>query len=378
MKTNHRLRSAFLLILTFVLTACQSNWQILLIKDSQLSGEITREDVAYYIEKSLEATETVPLGQLLYDNGYSIIDQIDLTLQSGESQTFVWDEIAELAIISEEGAIIVGEKIFDPVSIAISPSMLLDEINVSILDIAPTVADAIGLPVLSGAQGQVRWAVQGPIDQAVMILLDGLQYDKLLSLIDQGVLPFFQNLNTIHAGLSVYPPITTSASAALLTSTPPQEAGVFGYGYRSTDSLTLFDLAAEMDMDVIAVEGASLPFNLRNAETILSGDRDGNGFSDDNVFTNSIEVIDANLPDILYIHFHEIDDMGHSYGPESTEYKSAIISVDQYLSEIYDALPKETFIVIFADHGMHETADGGNHGTLTAADMIIPIIFLEK
>jgi len=133
-----------------------------------------------------------------------------------------------------------------------------------------------------------------------------------------------------------------------------------------------------MDMDVIAVEGASLPFNLRNAETILSGDRDGNGFSDDNVFTNSIEVIDANLPDILYIHFHEIDDMGHSYGPESTEYKSAIISVDQYLSEIYDALPKETFIVIFADHGMHETADGGNHGTLTAADMIIPIIFLEK
>jgi len=378
MKTNHRLRSAFLLILTFVLTACQSNWQILLIKDSQLSGEITREDVAYYIEKSLEATETVPLGQLLYDNGYSIINQIDLTLQSGESKTFVWDEIAELAIISEEGAIIVGEKIFDPVSIAISPSMLLDEINVSILDIAPTVADAIGLPVLSGAQGQVRWAVQGPIDQAVMILLDGLQYDKLLSLIDQGVLPFFQNLNTIHAGLSVYPPITTSASAALLTSTPPQEAGVFGYGYRSTDSLTLFDLAAEMDMDVIAVEGASLPFNLRNAETILSGDRDGNGFSDDNVFTNSIEVIDANLPDILYIHFHEIDDMGHSYGPESTEYKSAIISVDQYLSEIYDALPKETFIVIFADHGMHETADGGNHGTLTAADMIIPIIFLEK
>lgn len=84
------------------------------------------------------------------------------------------------------------------------------------------------------------------------------------------------------------------------------------------------------------------------------------------------------MPDILYIHFHEIDDMGHEYGPDSEEYASAIIRVDQYLSEIYNTLPEETFIVIFADHGMHATANGGNHGTLTAADLTIPIIFLEK
>lgn len=378
MKTIHQKRFLLLIILIFTLTACQSRWQISLTTGDQKNGEIDREDVAFYIEKSFEETETVPLGQLLYHNGYSLIDQIEFTSGSGKSQTFVWDEIAELSSISETGEITIGEQIFEPVSIALSPSILIDEINVSILDIAPTVADVIGLPELSGAQGQVRWAAQGPIDQAVMVLLNGLQYDKLLSLIDQGGLPFFQDLNAIHAGLSVYPPITTSASAALLTSTPPQETGVFGYGYRSTDSLTLFDLAVENNMDVIAVEGASLSFNLRNAETILSGDRDGNGYSDDNVFANSLEIIESNSPDILYIHFHEIDDMGHAYGPDSTEYESAIIRVDQYLSEIYDALPEETFIVIFADHGIHKTANGGNHGTLTAADLIIPIIFLEK
>ncbi len=59
----------------------------------------------------------------------------------------------------------------------------------------------------------------------------------------------------------------------------------------------------------IAVEGASLPFNLRNAEVILSGDRDNNGWSDDNVYLNAVEVIQNNLPHLLYIHFHEIDDM---------------------------------------------------------------------
>lgn len=378
MKTNYRKRITLLIILTFALTACQSNWQIPLSTNGQASGEIDRGEVAFYIEKSLEETESVPLGQLLYHNGFSLIDQIEFTSESGEPKTFVWDEIAETTIISEKGEITVGEQKFEPVCINVATSTLVDEINYRILDIAPTITDALGLPDLPGAQGQVRWSAQGPIDQAVMIFLDGLQYEKLLSLIDQGVLPFFQNLNTIHAGLSVYPPITTSASAALLASTPPQEAGVYGYGYRTTDSPTLFDLAAENNRNIIAVEGASLSFNLRNAETILSGDRDGNGFSDDNVFANSLKVIDSNLPDILYIHFHEIDDMGHAYGPNSTAYESAITRVDQYLSEIYEALPENTLIVIFADHGMHATSDGGNHGTLTAIDMVIPIVFLEK
>jgi predicted AlkP superfamily pyrophosphatase or phosphodiesterase len=70
--------------------------------------------------------------------------------------------------------------------------------------------------------------------------------------------------------------------------------------------------------------------------------------------------------------------MGHSYGPNSDEYLDAMIRVDGYLEGIVQALPENTLIVITADHGMHETDDGGNHGTLTAKDMVIPIIFIEK
>jgi predicted AlkP superfamily pyrophosphatase or phosphodiesterase len=70
--------------------------------------------------------------------------------------------------------------------------------------------------------------------------------------------------------------------------------------------------------------------------------------------------------------------MGHSYGPDSDEYHDALIRVDGYLADILDALPEDTAIAIFADHGTHNTADGGNHGSLIASDLIIPIIFLEK
>jgi predicted AlkP superfamily pyrophosphatase or phosphodiesterase len=211
-----------------------------------------------------------------------------------------------------------------------------------------------------------------------MILMDGTQYEKLQLLIKADALPFFKTLETFQPGLTVYPPITTSSTAALLTSMSPTKNAVYGYGYRNTESFTLFDLAVENGLSVVAIEGASLPFNLRNAETTLSGDRDGNGYSDDNVAANALQIIKSEMPDLLYIHFHEIDDMGHTYGPESDAYQEALIRVDGYLSQIYDALPGNTFIVIFADHGMHTTDDGGNHGAFKASDLIIPIIFLEK
>jgi predicted AlkP superfamily pyrophosphatase or phosphodiesterase len=164
----------------------------------------------------------------------------------------------------------------------------------------------------------------------------------------------------------------------LLTGALPEKTKVYGHGYRTTELTTLFDLAVENGLTVHAVEGNSLPFNLRNTEITLSGDRDQNGYSDDNVYSNALEVIETGLPNLLYIHFHEIDDMGHSYGPYSTEYLDAMIRVDGYLEGIVQALPENTLIIITADHGMHKTDDGGNHGTLAANDMQIPIIIIEK
>jgi predicted AlkP superfamily pyrophosphatase or phosphodiesterase len=86
------------------------------------------------------------------------------------------------------------------------------------------------------------------------------------------------------------------------------------------------------------------------------------------------------MPDLLFIHFHDVDDQGHSYGPDSPQYEEAIIRVDSYLSQILDALPSNTFITIFADHGMQAdlASNGGNHGQLTESAMVIPIIFIKK
>ncbi len=376
MKKLTLLKLITFLLLSSSLSACKPQWEIEVFSEGQQIGQITPTEVEFYIEKSTEEIEGVPLGQLFYDLGFTLIDEVFFSLDDEPQINYIWDEIAEVTTISENGDITIGDHTFTATNLTITPSPLSTTIELSIMDIAPTIAFSLGLSELPDAIGQVRSSAKA--HHGVMILLDGTQYATLQAMISNGDLPFLQSVGEIQQGLTVYPPVTVSSTASLLTGAPPSITQVYGHGYRSTESTTLFDLASEAGLSVVAVEGASLPFNLRNADTTLSGDRDGNGWSDDNVYTSAMDVILNDMPDLLYIHFHEVDDMGHSYGPDSDEYHAALIRVDSYLAEIVDALPEDTLIAIFADHGMHATEDGGNHDSLIASDLIIPIIFLEK
>lgn len=377
MKMKNNFFIGLILILASLLSACQSNWEIPVYSGDGTRNVIDQESVSFYIVKSQEEIDSIQLGQMFYDIGYTLIDEVSFLTENQLAVTYSWEDIAETTMISPTGEItLVDGTNLQPDEIEVLPSDLLTIIKYSIMDISPTVVEALGFPEFPQSAGQAIYEAEAK--HAVMILLDGTQYQKLSDMANAGELPFLGEKTNIQKGLTVYPSISSSGSAALLTGLPPRENGVFGYGYRTTESTTLFDLAVQGGKSVIAVEGSSLPFNLRNAKTILSGDRDGDGFSDDNVYENAIDVIQSGMPDLLYIHFHEIDDMGHTFGPESDEYASAIERVDQFLAGIYDALPEGVLILIFADHGMHITQEGGNHGTLTADDLIIPIIILEK
>jgi hypothetical protein len=358
------------------LAGCQPSWQVSLTVNGKEIGQIIKSDVQFYIDKSEEEIESVPLGQFFYDNGFGLIDLVDVQCEDANLAYYRWDDIAESADLNVDKKLTIDGESCPVESIEVTPSPTAEHIELSIMDIAPTIAYALGLPELPDVIGTP--ILETSAENAVLIILDGTQYAKLQYEIATGGLPFLASVGNFKNGLTVYPPITTTATASLLTGAPPKDTKVYGYGYRGTDLTTLFDLAIENGLSAHAVEGASLPFNLRNAEVTLSGDRDKNGYSDDNVFTNALNQIGTDLPNLLYIHFHEIDDMGHTYGPESTEYIDAMIRVDGYLEGIVNALPEGTLIMITADHGMHETVDGGNHGTLTEKDMIIPIIYIEK
>jgi hypothetical protein len=374
-----RLLSA--LILVFLLTGCGSTWQSEVIAPDGSAWSVDRrimDDLADF-ETELAGEGALPLERVLWAAGHRAIDQLVVTDPDGKQHTFDWPAVAAEAWWLKDGSLQIGGERLDASRLEAVPPPLLGQVSASITDLAPTAANMLGLPAPAQAEGHALEAPQANL--VVLFFLDGLGYVRYSEALEADLIPNLAALGQPLVGLTVYPPVTSVASAALLTGAPPEVNGVVQRGIRTTDLETLFDVAHESGLAVVAIEGDALAFNLRNAEINLSGDRDGDGSTDDNVLANALAMLDQGMPDLLYVHFHGIDDAGHDYGPGAPEEAAAISQVDAGVGHILEALPENTAVILFADHGMHLEGKGeeeqGNHGHLIERDMFIPIILTE-
>lgn len=78
--------------------------------------------------------------------------------------------------------------------------------------------------------------------------------------------------------------------------------------------------------------------------------------------------------ELLFVHFKDPDKLQHINGPFSEKGRDSLEYVDGQLGRVLDVLEPGTVVMVFADHGGHNTIAGGNHGTLLPVDMIVPII----
>jgi predicted AlkP superfamily pyrophosphatase or phosphodiesterase len=88
----------------------------------------------------------------------------------------------------------------------------------------------------------------------------------------------------------------------------------------------------------------------------------------------AMESIDEGY-DLVFIHFHGIDDRGHEFGPYHRNTLEYVEVVEDYLIELDSVW--EGAIIATADHGMIETEDGGDHGSCQYEDMIVPYFLRE-
>jgi hypothetical protein len=361
------------LVSLVVLLGCGSTWQATVVapdgRDYAVDSRIL-EDLADLAEEGGD----VPLERVLYSAGHRAIEQIAVVDADGARHEFDWAAAAEDAWWQEGGRIVLNGEVFPVIRVEVEPPALLERASADINDIAPTAAAALGIPAPALAVGEVLDAPSA--EHALLLFLDGFGYIRYTEALEAGLIPNLAALGEPRVALTVYPPSTSVASAALLTGAPPEANGVDRRGIRKTEAETLFDAASAAGLDVAAVEGDALAFNLRNAEMQLSGDRDGNGSTDDNVLANALVVLEGGMPDLFFVHFHGIDDAGHTHGPGALEEAAAIQEVDAAVGELLAALPAGTLVVIFADHGMHAVQEEGrlgNHGHLIERDMFIPI-----
>ena len=361
------------LFLLSCLAGCGHRWQATVLAPDG-SPVVVGADALEGLADFADEERGIPLERVLWTAGHSAVERLIVTEPEGARHELEWTAAAGDAWWRENGKVEAGGEVFPVARVEALPPARLGRVEASITDIAPTVAAVLGLPAPAQATGRT---LDAPVAGRVLLLfLDGFGYLRYSEALGGGLIPNLAALPAPLLGLTEYPPSTRVGTAALLTGASSRVNGVDGRSTRSTEAETLFDVADAAGLEVVSVEGEALAFNLRGTEILLSGDRDGNGGTDDNVLANALAVLEDGMPDLLFVHFHGIDDAGHTYGIYTPEEEAKIQEVDAMVGRLLEATPEDTLIVIFADHGMHQVEEGerlGNHGNLIERDMFIPI-----
>jgi hypothetical protein len=381
MRTGFRMLLVLALIAPW-LGACQSNWQIKVVGAGNPVYVVNRLlfDELEHFHETIDEKPMISLERLIEQAGYRLVDQVTFDGPDQARQTYQWAEIAGDAWLDQRGRLYLGGEFLKVTQIEVQPSPMLDQVEASIIDITSTAAVALGLRSPEEASGEPL--ITTSAEHVLLLFLDGFGYLRYQQAKEVGHIPYLGSLDPPRQAITTYPPVTVVASASVLTGALPPVHGLEQRGSRETETETLFDVAAEAGLLVKAVEGEALAFELRNASFKLSGDRNGNGNTDDEVLANTLELLEEGMPDLMWVHFHGIDDDGHTYGPGAPEEQQAVQRVDAAVERLVAELPANTLVIIFADHGMHLEFDGerqGNHGHLIPEDMLIPIfVFLKE
>ncbi len=104
-------------------------------------------------------------------------------------------------------------------------------------------------------------------------------------------------------------------------------------------------------------------FNVRDLHTV-----------DDGVLSQVFSVIDNRKYDVLIAHFLGLDHAGHTYGPDTDEFRQKLSQMSAFLSRLLPRIDNETLLIVFGDHGMTAT---GNHGGASEDELNAAILFYD-
>lgn len=215
-------------------------------------------------------------------------------------------------------------------------------------------------------------------ERVLIVYIDGLGWDSYEKALEDGAIP---NLARLYAekAASMYPTITPVNYAAMVTGRCPAENGVTERGIHTISCGTIFDYALSLGLRSYVSEGDTQILALSGAELELSPDLNGNGTGDDEIFDCAMEAADGY--ELLFVHFHSVDDASHEFGPGSPEARRALVQADAWCGELMSV--RDGRIIVTSDHGQHEndgTGDeayadrSGTHGDFAPSDIFVPIL----
>lgn len=218
-------------------------------------------------------------------------------------------------------------------------------------------------------------AAQSTIQHVVIITIDGLRPDALEAA-DTPNLDALRQAGAFTASAqAVLPSVTLVNHASILGGMSPEKHGVdWNVDDPSRGVIngpTLFSVAHDAGLSTAMVVGKP---KFRHLVIPNSVDQYVYaGFLDVQVANKAIEMINADLPIVMFIHLPDVDSAGHLTGWMSPGQLLAVSGADGQVGHIVAALDKDgyldsTLLILTSDHG----GSGTSHGSDSPEDTTVP------
>lgn len=312
--------------------------------------------------KTYEGVTGIPLEIFLAHYGVYPITAI-----SYNGTVYNWTDAASKAskdipmLVEPNGSVYYAGKKALPTDISVT---VVDKPGVSTLDVAPSILYALD----AGGRDDL---IHEKANRVVLFYLDAFGYERYQDAKQRGLINNISALGEPVKAVCVYPSITQNNAKAMATGLAPNlSRGDFRSYLPYND--TVFDILERKGLDAVWVDGNSPPVSVN--ETVFALDSNRDDSADDEVTRAAIDEYLAGA-DFMVVHFKDTDLDMHDYGPYSPEGLASIEKADAEVGQVLESLDGGTVVIIYADHGCHNMANGGgNHGTLLPDDMYIPLI----
>jgi hypothetical protein len=231
----------------------------------------------------------------------------------------------------------------------------------------PTTSGAVVKPAGTDAQTQ---------PMVVYVIIDGLRVDisKKMSTLNA-----LRARGTDGVVRTSQPSLSFPNWTTLLSGAPQRISGVTTNWFEGRVPVeTLIDtaLAASRTVAVSAPTDFEMLYGVKRTGHVFLRDWEEGTYMTGGIVDHAISLAKSVQPNLLVVHFPDVDEAGHSFGGASKEYLDAAMKVDADLGRLVTALqgPNTTFVVT-ADHGHIDT---GGHGGPEDIVTRVPAVFAGR
>lgn len=254
-------------------------------------------------------------------------------------------------------------------------------------------AALVGGCVLDPAAVRTWSHVQKPERAAVIFFADGLDHRRLDELLGRGELPtiaerFVRGGVTVEHAVTSLPPITYPNCVSLITGLYPGHHGILGNRWFDRHSLkyqdyltlknylavnaefsapTLFDVLADqftLNVHAHTRRGVSFSFDnpVPNAWDWVFADAAGMDARIGVYAPETVRVVNqlGRWPVVWLNYFPGIDEIGHTFGPDSRQYADCVRNLDRQIAKVCTTLDvngmlERSYLLLVTDHGHVQT-----------------------